>query len=91
MSDPKNPTFDPENPTHQKVRERMEAAAAANSPQGMRQAAIEKETTQFRAEALRKFPGTAEEFEAAWPSILQGWQTEKTLQATKKTIKPTPL
>ncbi len=57
-----------------------EQAATDAKRQGERDARAAAEVEQFRQQARGVFPGSAQEFESAFPDLLRRWQADQTLE-----------
>lgn len=66
------------------TRERMQAQrqaeidAMAASSEAKRQARIQEAQAEYKKVAQATFPGTPQQFEAAWPELLRAWQIRST-------------
>lgn len=56
---------------------KAQAAATASA----QQARVEAEIDAYKRQARAVFPGTAAQFEASWPKILEAWQMQQSLDA----------
>jgi len=54
-------------------------AAKRQAAEDAQQQAIQEQIQVFKRQAQARFPGTATEFEAQWPSILVEWQKRQAL------------
>lgn len=69
----------------QRLAARQAAQAAEEAArQAERDAAITAEVEAFKAQARAVFPGTAAEFDRAWPGILAHWQEEQTIERIRQ-------